>query len=497
LSARLTRRKFLEAAGAGAVWVALASTPGCESSDRARKAAPAGSSSPAAQPGSVMSFRSRPDLGPPAVEVATRAHDTAPGYVFVAPKNDPGQDGPMIVDNRGELVWFRPMRGEGVRAMDFKVQRYRGEPVLTYYQGVGTTYGRGEYVILDSSYREVTRVRAGNGYMGDHHEFLITGEDTALITIYNPLPWDMSLIGGSTYGVVLDGIAQEVDIETGEVLFEWHSLDHVGLEESYSKLESPEEPFDYFHINSIDVDHDSNLLISARKTFAVYKIDRVTGEVIWRLGGKYSDFEMAPGSQSRYQHDARRQADGTITLFDNGGVHKNDRSYGVVLAVDGTTVAVDRKYAHPDERVAAVMGNMQVLPDGNVFIGWGSDPVFSEFSEDGELLFHASFPEKVDSYRAFRFPWSGRPDDDPAVAAERGPGDEVTVYANWNGATEVATWQVLAGPGPDRLRPAGSAPRDGFETSITVHTSEPYVGVRARDGSDRILGVSRAIEPGS
>ena len=176
MRAKLTRRRFLEAAGAAAAWVALANTLGCDSSEeRPRERAASGSGAPPAQqPGPVRAFRSRPDLGPPAVEVATQAHDTAPGYVFVAPKNDPGQDGPMIVDNRGELVWFRPMRGEGVRAMDFKVQSYRGEPVLTYYQGVGTTYGRGEYVILDGSYREVTRVRAGNGYMGDHHEFLIT-----------------------------------------------------------------------------------------------------------------------------------------------------------------------------------------------------------------------------------------------------------------------------------------------------------------------------------
>jgi hypothetical protein len=283
-----------------------------------------------------------------------------------------------------------------------------------------------------------------------------------------------------------------VDIESGEVLFEWHSLDHVGLEESYVKPLNPEGPYDYFHINSIDVDHDSNLLVSARKTFTVYKVDRESGEIIWRLGGKNTDFEMAPGAQSRYQHDARRQADGTITLFDNGGVQKNDRSYGVVLDVDETTVAVERKYGHPDGRVAAVMGSMQVLPNGNVFIGWGSDPLFSEFSNEGELLFHASFPPKVDSYRAFRSPWSGHPSDDPAVAAERGRGDEVTVYASWNGATEVATWQVLAGPGPERLRPIASAPRTGFETAIAVRTTEPYVGVRARDRAGRILGTSAA-----
>jgi hypothetical protein len=371
--------------------------------------------------------------------------------------------------------------------------------VITYYQGVGASWGRGEYVILDSSYRELTRVRAGNGYLGDHHEFLITPQDTALIAIYNPVPWDLSPVGGSTDGVALDGIAQEVDIETGEVVFEWHSLDYVGLDESYSKPENPEGPFDYFHINSIDVDHDSNLLVSARRTFTVYKIDRQTGEIIWRLGGKKSSFEMAPGTRSRYQHDARRLPDGTITIFDNGGVQKNVQSYGVVLELDmdEMTAGVARKYAHPDKRLAATQGNLQALPNDNVFIGWGSEPVFSEFSGDGELLFDANFPPEVESYRAFRFPWSGHPSDDPAVAAEPGPDGEVTLYASWNGATEVATWQVLAGADPDRLRTVGSVARAGFETTIAVRTAEPYVGVRARDRSGRALGTSRAIKPGN
>ena len=508
MRAKLSRHRFLEAAGAGAAWLALSGMPGCEPVERTTKRTPSTSSpggqgharvihSPPARPQSVRAFRSRPDLRPPGVEVVAGAHDTAPGYVFVAPKKGESQEGPMIVDDRGEPVWFRPMRGK--HAMDFKAQQYRGEPVLTWYEGVGTSYGRGEYVIADGSYREITRVRAGNGYEGDHHEFLVTPQGTALITIYNPLPWDLSPFGGLREGVVVDGIAQEIDIESGEVLFEWHSLDHVGLEESYAKPSKDSKwPFDYFHINSIDLDHDGNLLVSARKTFAIYKLDRESGEIIWRLGGRYSDFAMAAGARSRYQHDARRQPDGTLTFFDNGGVYKNDQSYGVALELDTDEMAADvaRKYAHPEKRLAATQGNMQSLPNGNVFIGWGSEPVFSEFDGDGELLFSANFPPEVESYRAFRSPWRGHPDDDPAVAVEPGPDGEVRVYASWNGATEVATWEVLAGPGPERLTPVGSVARDGFETAIAVRNTEPYLSVRAVDGSGRVLGTARAIKPG-
>jgi hypothetical protein len=498
LSAKTTRRRFLKTLGAGAAWIALTGALGCEPARRIRVLA-----SPE-RPRGAWTFRSRPDLSPPAVDVTTKAQHTAPGYIFVASKNGPeedgpGQDGAMIVDNHGQPVWFRPLQNEDKDTFDFKVQRYWGQPVLTWWEGVHTGFGQGEYVIADSSYREVTRVHAGNGYRGDHHEFLITPQNTALLTIYGWVGADLSSVGGSKDGVVMDGIVQEVGIETGEVLFEWHSLDHVAFDESDAK--PPKNggwPFDYFHINSIDVDQDGNLLISARRTSTVYKIDRKSGEIIWRLGGKKSDFEMGPGTRTRYQHDARRQPDGTITIFDNGGVKTEKQSYGLVLELDENkmTATLVRTYAHPNGQVAGTQGSMQVLPNGNVFIGWGSDTIFSEFSGDGDLLFNASFPPEVESYRAFRFPWSGQPSDVPAVVAEPSPDDKVTVYASWNGATEVTTWQVLTGPGPDRLRPVGAAvPRDGFETAILVHTTDPYVGVQARGRSGRVLGTSKPIKP--
>jgi hypothetical protein len=452
----------------------------------------------------VWTLRSRPDLRPPIIDVLTRAHDTAPGYIFVAPKNGPGeyspaQDGPLILDDSGEPVWFDPLHNEDEDTMDFKMQYYRGEPVLTWWEGYHTGYGQGEYVIADTSYREIRRVRAGNGYEGDHHEFLISPQQTALLDIYGKVRRDLSSVGGPKDGTVLEGIVQEVDIETGEVLFEWHSLDHVGLDESYEVLpKNPKEAYDYFHINSIDVDHDSNLIVSARLTSTVYKVDRQGGEVIWRLGGKKSDFQMSQEARPRYQHDARRQADGTITIFDNGDLKIDDQSNGIVLELDEDEMRASllRKYPQPEGKICGTQGNVQVLPGGNVFIGWGSNPHFSEFNREGELLFNASFPPEVESYRAFRFPWSGHPSEDPAVALEQGPGDEVTVYTSWNGATEVASWQVLAGPSPDRLKSVGdAAPREGFETAITVHSAEPYVAVQAKDSSGQVLGTSKALKP--
>jgi outer membrane protein assembly factor BamB len=513
---KFTRRRFLKAVSAGAAYLALTTgTVGCELLERTKvaplrtpKAAPLRTpkvwplpsvSSPPPEGG--WSFRSRPDLSPPVVDVTTRAHDTAPGYIFVAPEErGVAQGGSMILDNSGQPVWFRPMQVPYRRAMDFKVQSYRSRPVLTWIETKP-----GEYVIFDSSYREITRFTAANGYLGDHHEFLITPQDTALITIYDPVRWDVSPVGGLRWGVAWQGIVQELDIETGEVLFEWRSLDHVGVEETYATpgqvLAYP--GIDYFHINSIDVDHDNNLLISARETSAVYKVDRNTGEVIWRLGGKRSDFEMGPGTWFAYQHDARRQPDGTITIFDNGttvfpgGIPEAiEESRGIVLELDEEemTATLVREYTHPDKQFADAAGNVQMLSNGNVFVGWGRALAFSEFNKDGELLFDASLPPENRSYRGFRLGWSGHPSGQPAAAAERTSEDEVRVYVSWNGATEVAAWEVLAGPSPGQLESVGSVPRDGFETAMLVRTAEPYLAVRAKHRFGRVLGTTEPIK---
>src|SRR5215203_4523056 len=508
MGSRFTRRRFLAAAGAGAAYLALTGTVGSETpqhsskvrSSRTPKVKPLpGVPSP---PDGVWAFRSRPYLNPPAVEVATEARDDiAPGYIFVAPeKGGAGKGGSMIIDDRGQVVWFRPLRGPYGRAMNFEIQTYQGRDVLTWGQTPG------EYKIFDDSYREIASFGAANGYNGDHHEFLLSPQDTALITIYNAVPKDLTSVGGFKDSVAIQGIVQELDIQTGEVLFEWRSIDHVALEETYVSPSEDHYPgIDYFHLNSIDVEPDNNLLISARETSAVYKIDRKTGEVMWRLGGKKSDFEMGEGTRFAFQHDARRLRDGTISIFDNGSlVFENglpkavEESRAIVLKLDEREMRASlvREYTHPDGQHAHAAGNAQVLPNGNVFVGWGRALAVSEFGKDGRLLFDFTLPPQNKTYRAFRFPWSGHPTERPAAAAERASEEEVRVYASWNGATEVTTWQVLAGAKPGQVsKPVGSTARRGFETAIAVRTGEPYVAVQAKDASGRVLGTTEAVKP--
>ena len=512
MGTRFTRRRFLTALSAGAAYLALTNTVGCEllgrtskltalhipGSNRLRvpKVWPLPSVSLPSEEG-VWAFRSRLDLSPAALEmITTQAHDdTAPGYIFAALKEGAGEHGPMIIDDQGELAWFGKYRS----ARDFKMQYYKGRPVLTWWEGKVTAgHGIGEYVIFDDSYREMARVRAGNGYRGDLHEFLITPEDTALLVAYAPRRTDLSPIGGPKDGIAWEGIVQEVNIQSGGVIFEWHSLDHVGIEESYIEpSEHPDHLYDYFHINSIDVEPDGNLLICARNTWTVYKVERESGEILWRLDGKKSDFEMGTGTQSAFQHDARRQRDGTITIFDNGAHPKvHDQSRGIAVELDELKMSARlvREYTSPKKRLSTSQGNMQLLSNSNILIGWGSEPFISEFSREGELLFEARFPPGGESYRAFRFPWSGHPTDEPAVAVEQGPDDKLKLYASWNGATEVESWEVFAGPRPGRLESVGSVPWDGFETAMLVRTSHSYVAVRAKDRLGRPLGTSAPVK---
>ncbi len=448
----------------------------------------------------VQSFRSRPDLKPPAVTVNIDKDPESLGHIFVAANGGPGQNGPMVLDSHGELVWFTQLDGEK-DPMNFRVQRYQDEPVLTWWEGeMKRGYAPGSFVIADTSYRRIKRVYAAGGFEGDAHEFLITPHGTALLVCYQGVSMDLSSMGGPSEAAVIDSVVQEVDIATGLMVFEWHSIGHIGLDETYSPMLSPEEEkgagYDFAHVNSVDIDQDGNLIVSARHTNAVYKLDRGSGAIMWRLGGKRSDFTVGSDAGFRLQHDARSHPDGTFSIFDNENVPETaEESRSIVLDLDTEAMkaTLKREYTHPEKLFAKTQGNGQRLDDGSMFVGWGSQPYLTLFSESGEVLFDARFSSGNMSYRAFTFPWKATPDDKPAAAVAAGDGN-LTVYASWNGATEVADWQVLAGSGEGNLAPVGSpVARDGFETEITVSTSEPYVAAQARDSARKVLAASPMI----
>lgn len=443
-------------------------------------------------------FRSRPDLKPPYFELETKSKEkAAPGKYFLSPK----KDGPVIIDGEGELVWFKP----DTESADFRTQSYRGEPVLTWWEGPFNAggYTEGNFVIADQKYEELKRVFAGNGYKGDLHEFVITPRNTAYIPIYRTVAMDLTEYGGPKNGAVLDSIAQEIDIETGLVLWEWHSLDHIGLRETHIQFPtSPKEAFDYFHINSINDDDDGNVIMSGRNTFSVVKADKQTGEVMWRLGGKKSDFEMGEGTNFSWQHDAIRTTDGNLTLYDNAANYFGDPTYdhsrGLVLKVGepGTKVELaEPPLVHPDRLLAPSQGNMQTLPDGNRVVGWGSQPWFTEYTPAGEVVANGTYTSRNSSYRTYKLPWEGIPSDLPAIATAKS-GEGLKVWVSWNGDTSTAEWRLLSGPDENSLEEVDTVPRDGFETAFETGSAAQFVAVEALDADGNSLGRSAVIPAG-
>ena len=446
----------------------------------------------------VWNFKSRPDLRPPRLTVPVREAGLSPGYIFVSPKLGDGQEGALIMTSSARPVLFIP---KSSKVMDFKRQVYQGKPVLTFWMGQFIPgYGFGAYTILDESYQTIATVEAANGYKADLHELTITEQGTALIAIYHEVPhYDLSPFGGPADHTVLEAIVQEIDIATGELLVEWHSLPQIRPDESYSPMpqSASDPPYDYFHINSLEVMGNGDLLVSGRNTSALYSINRQTGALNWRLGGKKSRFKMGTGTQTAYQHDARWHPGDIISVFDNGGapfVHAQSR--GVVMKLDmiAKTTTLVKEYIHPDNLRSAHQGNMQMRSNGNVVIGWGALGVISEFAQDGRLLYDARYPGTYESYRAFRFPWSPTPIGRPAIAVNFPSTSSARVYTSWNGATKVRTWRVLAGLSSTTLEAVGTAPCQLFETSMLVNTSRSYIAVEALDKNGRLLARSRVVQ---
>jgi hypothetical protein len=457
---------------------------------------------PPASPADYQSFDTLPGVKAPILTVTKADRDPAAGDVFTTNGPGPGAYGPLIYTPQGKLVWFDQLSG-GLTAEDLNVQSYEGRRDLTFWQGkvLSLGFGQGEDVVLSSNYRHVATVKGGNGLQADLHEFQIARGDVAYVTAYNPIRCDLSSAEGSSKGAIVDAAVQEIDIRTGLVRWEWHSLDHVAVSESET---SPPKgtPWDWFHLNSIDLEPDGKILISARSTWAAYQLEGGSGRILWRLGGLKSSFAMGPGTKTAWQHDGRVLPNGEVTLYDDGAnppVHEQSRALRIKLDLKKQTATLTKAYTHPNPPLlAASQGNMQTLADGNTVVEYGGVPELSEYASNGSLLFDAHLSYEEISYRGFRFPWSGRPASPPAVAANlNNTGEETIVHMSWNGATEVASWRVLAGAHPQALVPQTTIAAGGFESSTILPKQYAYAAVQALDSADRVLGTSPATKVGS
>ena len=451
---------------------------------------------PAAAPASYQSFVSAPGLAPPILTVTSPDRDPAAGDLMMTVGPGPGQFGPLIYTPQGRLVWFQQMPA-GVAALNLSVQDYEGRRDLTWWQGrvLSTGFGEGQDVVMDSNYQTVATIRAGNGFEADLHDLQIVPGNIAYVTVYSPMRCDLSPVGGARNGVIVDTAVQAVDIKTGLVRWEWHSLDHVGVAESHVPVPEKATPWDWFHLNSIDPEPNGDVLISARSTWAAYQLAQGSGVIRWRLGGTRSSFAMAPGTTTAWQHDARMHSDGTVTMFDDGSsprVHYQSRGVHVALDTVTRSARLLAAYPHPGGALLAdSQGNMQRLASNDFVVGWGAIPSITEVSAGGSTLLDAHIPAGSSSYRAFRFPWSGHPLSQPAVSARvLSTGDSTAVFASWNGATGVSSWRILAGASPDALIARATMPDSGFESSLTFPDAYAYVAVQALGPAGELLASS-------
>jgi hypothetical protein len=405
----------------------------------------------------------------------------------------------MIVTPAGKLVWFDPLP-RGTTAFDLNRQRYLGAPVLTWWQGnVVEGHGQGVGVIESDHYTPVATVHAGNGLYADLHDFQITPQGTAWITAFAPQHWDLRSVGGAEDGLIDDGVVQEIDIRTGLVMYQWDALGHVAVADTYVHIsDSTTSVLDYFHLNSIDPLPDGDLLVSSRNTWAAYLIDAKSGQIVWRLGGKKSTFSLGTGLSFAWQHDAEFLPDGTLTLFDNdASPAEAKQSSALDVAIDPTahTATLVRQITYPGTGILSdSQGDVQLLSNGDAFVGWGQAGQISEFGSSGQLTFDMHLAAPASTYRAYRYVWTAQPLTQPALRAGTPGKDTTELFASWNGATDVASWRVLAGSTPSTLKTVGNYANTGFEIAIAAPTTAPYVRVQALSASGVLLRSSRVLK---
>lgn len=355
---------------------------------------------------------------------------------------------------------------------------------------------------------------------GDLHDFVITSNNTALVTIYDSVPADLTSVGGPELGWIYDGVFQELDIATGELLFEWRSLDYFPPDSSFYPIRDRGYEralgYDYIHMNSVDKNDQGHYLVSARHTHNVFCVDGTTGEVLWTLGGKTNEFkDLSNGEATRFtwQHDARWRGPSTITIFDNsanGEEESTGDSRGILLELDisAREVTLATSYEHPQRFMSMSQGNMQLLESGNVLVGWGHSAAFTEYTPGGDIVCDVHFGAsayftfgRIVSYRVSKGNWVGTPTTMPDAAIA-----DDSLYVSWNGATEVSSWRLEAWDGLSlsnvTFNTVMEVDRTGFETKIPL-TSEvtPYFRVLALNTAGEVLGetelLSRNLDPGT
>jgi hypothetical protein len=458
-------------------------------------------------------FVSAPGLHPPQLKSFGSTKGLAPGDFMLANFKSLssklplyGQGGPMIFNNKLQLIWFRPGPSNAF-SMNLTAQTYAGKPALSWWQGVITSTGAvksGEDMVVDQHYKTIATLKGAGGWTLTPHEMLIDGTD-AWVTANKDVSADLSKYGGSKHGSVTDVAVQEYDLTNGHLKSTWSGLDHIPLSQSQAAMIKG-APWDAYHVNSINLVGNNEFLVSMRNTWAGYLVNISTGAIVWTLGGKNSTFKFGKSAKFEWQHDIEMQPGNEVSLFDDaccnllgGGKagKPSGPSRGEILKLNtgSHTASLVTQYLYPSKTPAetATQGNAIPLPDGKVIVGWGGLPFFTEFTKAAKALVTVQLPGPDVSYRAYVQRWVGKPSGVPSGAARTKSG-KTTVYASWNGATQVASWQVLGGSSANHLSKLAKAKWGGFETRIPVAHSASVLEVEALDSKGHVLASSKTFK---
>ena len=365
-------------------------------------------------------------------------------YIFIDNRGGNGDPWNVIFDNSGQPVWYSKYPDE---RRDMKVQHNGVMTMLARDQGGNHFNG------FNTNYQKIAEYWTANGYSGDEHELMVLADGTYFLIGLQTETVDMSqyIAGGSTSASVTEDAIQEFTA-AGDLIFQWRAWDYLDVRDQQQFINILGSGFDFPHMNSIDVDTDGNILLSSRNTSECTKIDRNTGDIIWRLGGPSSTltFLNDPLNGPANQHAIRTVGTNDYTLFDDGNLHNPSVSRGVEYVVDTNSMTATMVWQYPPTPTTSIyafyMGNAQRLTNGNTLIDWavGNLPKLTEVRPDGTKAFEMNWVNQYEAYRTWRCSWSGVAIQ-PYLLLESYP-DNVTLIFNQFGDTNVAYYRIYGGP---------------------------------------------------
>ncbi len=416
--------------------------------------------------------------------------ETAPGRVFWATThpNDRYGNYVAIVENDGTPYFYR---------------RYPSIPrtgnFTAHPTGVLTIHCYETFhIVLDQHFVEIDTIHAGHGYFADDHELQILENGHILQVVRDHVKVDMSEVvsGGKTNATVEAHHFQEMDADQN-VIFEWRNWDHLDIRDTYVSL--TKSFIDFVHLNSIAIDYDGHFVVSLREYKAAAKIHRTTGEIIWQLGGRNSDFEFVnEPTPFSFQHDVRPVPGkpNHYTLFDNGRGRQPQYSRGVEYKLDLNTMTAEKvwEYRHDPDWYSGWMGSVQRLLNGNTLLDFPGGAVrVVEVTPDNEPAWELTV-SGIETYRSRRYEWEGEMQA-PFLELEN-LGNAVRLIFNKFGDEDVAQYNVYTGRSADALELFGST----SETFMEIDAGElgggaqQFFRVTAVDGAGNESGFSKVAE---